>query len=141
TWGTATAINVFGNYAAPDPKKNITDIPGVFMIVSSPIESKIVPDYRSSRRNLTGTLYLVPESVQLDAALSYRKFSRLGVVYTPTEDNSVINVNQLKVEAAKRNIEVIEKPIPLDADKKPIASAIPGLVDQLAAAKVELIYQ
>lgn len=141
TWGTTTALKVFGPYDAADPQTNITDIPGVFMIVSQPLESKVVPDLASSGRNITGTNYLVPESVQLEAAQTYFKFQRIGVVYTPTERNSVINVEQLTREAQKLGMAVTAQPVALDAEGKPDADSIPAAVAKLVEAKVDLVYQ
>lgn len=141
TWGTTTALMVFGPYDAVDPERHITDIPGIFMIVSQPIQAKVVPSFESSGRNITGTSYLVPESVQLEAALSYMDFHRIGVVYTPTESNSVINVERLKEEAEKKAITVVDRPVALDDDGNPDPSSIPGLVAEMADAGVDLIYQ
>jgi putative tryptophan/tyrosine transport system substrate-binding protein len=141
TWGSTTAVSVFGKYDAVDPAKNITDIPGIFMIVSTPVDSKLIPDTNSSGRNITGTLYLVPESVQLEAASTYLSFKKIGVIYSPNEQNSVINVQRLAAEAVKRGVSVEQLPLPLGADGAPDASAIPALMKQLADAGVDMIYQ
>lgn len=141
TWGTTTALTVFGPYDAVDPAKHITDIPGVFMIVSQPIQAKVVPDFDSSNRNITGTVYLVPESVQIEAAQTYMDFASIGVVYTPTERNSVINVERLTEEAEKQGITVIAHPVALDAEGKPDPESIAPLIASLAQADVDLIYQ
>lgn len=141
TWGTTTALTTFGPYDAVDPAKHITDIPGVFMIVSQPIEAKLVPDFTSSGRNITGTNYLVPESVQLEAARSYLSFDRIGVIYTPTESNSVINTKRVEEEGAKLGVEVLTRPVALGADGKPDPASIAPLVADLAAAGVDLLYQ
>lgn len=141
TWGTTTALTVFGPHDAVDPAKHIVDIPGVFMIVSQPVDAKVVPSFESSRRNITGTSYLVPEKQQLEAALSYMRFRRVGVLFNPAEANSVINVDLLRGEAAKMGIEVVDRPIPKDADGKPDVAAIAPLVAELAKARVDLVYQ
>ncbi|WP_445681253.1 ABC transporter substrate-binding protein [Radicibacter daui] len=141
TWGSTTAVSVFGKYNAVDPEKNITDIPGVFMIVSTPIDSGLIPNTESSGRNITGTLYLVPESVQLEAASTYMSFKKVGVVYSPNEQNSVINVQRLEEESAKRGVTVIKAPLPLGADGAPDAAAIPALVKQVAGEGVDMLYQ
>lgn len=141
TWGSTTALTTFGTYDAADPAKHITDIPGVFMIVSQPVEAKLVPSMDSSGRNITGTNYLVPESVQLEAARTYLEFDRVGIIYTPTENNSVINMNRVVEEGQKMGVEVVSRAVALNAEGKPDAESIPGLVRELAAAQVDLIYQ
>ncbi|SOD92703.1 ABC transporter substrate-binding protein [Caenispirillum bisanense] len=141
TWGTTTALTTFGPYDAVDPAKHITDIPGVFMIVSQPIEAKLVPDFSSSGRNITGTNYLVPESVQLEAARSYLSFDRIGVIYTPTESNSVINTKRVEEEGVKLGVEVLARPVALGPDGKPDPTSIAPLVADLAAAGIDLLYQ
>lgn len=141
TWGTTTALTAFGPHDAVDPARHIVDIPGVFMIVSQPVEAKVVPSFASSRRNITGTSYLVPEKQQLEAALSYMRFRRIGVLFNPAEANSVINLELLRGEARPLGIEVIERPIPQGADGKPDAAAIVPLMKELATAGVDLVYQ
>ncbi|WP_207482447.1 ABC transporter substrate-binding protein [Arenibaculum pallidiluteum] len=141
TWGTTTAMRTFGPFDAADTSPFITDIPGVFMIVAAPLELKLVPDLASSRRNITGTLYLVPEAVQIEAAQSYFGFSRVGVIYTATEQNSVVNVQQLRETGKRMGFQVVERTVATDKDGKPDPASIPRLVKELAAERVDLIYQ
>ncbi len=141
TWGTTTTLATFGPYDAVDPAKHITDIPGVFMIVSQPIQAKVVPTFESSGRNITGTSYLVPEDQQIEAALNYMSFRRMGIIYTPTESNAVIGVGLMRAAAAKHGIEVLDRPVPIGQDGRPDPSAIATLVTELAEAGVDLIYQ
>lgn len=141
TWGTTTALTVFGRHDAVDPERHIVDIPGIFMIVSQPVESGIVPTLESSGRNITGTSYLVPETQQLEAALSYLSFRRLGILYNPAETNSVINVALMRKAAAEVGVEVVAWPVPDGADGRPDPAAIAPLVARLAEAGIDLVYQ
>ena len=58
TWGTSVTLGAVGPYDKVDPAKHITDTPVVFTMVAAPVLAKIVPDLKSSRRNLTG-VYIV----------------------------------------------------------------------------------
>ena len=81
TWGTTTALMVFGTIGNIDPERHITDIPSVFNIVSTPVEGGLVEDYDKPRPNLTGALYLVPVETQLRTMISYVQVDKIGMVY------------------------------------------------------------
>ena len=54
TWGTSVTLGVVGPHDAVDPRLHITDTPVVFTLVAAPVLAKIVPDLKSSGRNVTG---------------------------------------------------------------------------------------
>lgn len=141
TWGTSTAVDALGTYDNVDPRKHITHLPVVFMIVSQPVEAKLVPSLASSGRNITGTSYLLSEETQLKAASSYLPFQRLAVVYNPVERNSVVNVEQLRLLSKTLDFELIEQPVPLNAENQPIKEAIPDMVAAVAQRKPQFLYQ
>lgn len=140
TWGTPVTLATFGTYDADDPAKYITDIPGVFTMVSTPERARVVPSRQSSGRNITGTSHVVPPEPQLRAMQAYLPFKKLGVLYTPTEQNSVAIVAQLKDLQETVGFELVEATFPLDADGKPTAETAADLVDQLADAGAEWLY-
>lgn len=139
TWGTTVTQEMLGPWDAPDPARHITDIPAVFAIVSQPVSAKVVPDFTSSRRNVTGTQYLVPMETQANLIQSYRPFKKLGVVFNPLESNSQVAIRELKDVAAKQGFEVILKPAPV-ADGKPVAAEIPRLVREVKQEGGEYLY-
>ncbi len=141
TWGTSVTLGMLGTHDGTDPAKHITDIPSVFMIVSQPVGAKVVPDFTSSGRNVAGTSYLVSEATQLKVARSYRPFDRLAVIYNPLEKNSVLNVTRLERLADSEGFELLARPVPVDAEGKPDAEALPGLVAEVAAAGAQWLYQ
>lgn len=141
TWGTSVSLGMLGASESVDPEKHITLLPALFMIVSQPVGSGLVPNLKSSGRNITGTLYLVPEETQLKAARSYLAFDRLGVVYNPGEQNSLINVENLRRLSRTDRFELIERQIPNDGSGDPSADAIGDLVASLAEFKPILLYQ
>lgn len=141
TWGTSVSLEMLGTHDAVDPAQHITKIPAVFMIVSQPIGSGLITGYESSGRNITGTRYLVPEDAQLRAARSYLQFDRLGIVYNPAEQNSLINVENLRKLSKENHFELIERKIPKNDDGEPDPEAIPEMVASLAKFKPILLYQ
>ncbi|MRV71542.1 ABC transporter substrate-binding protein [Duganella sp. FT92W] len=140
TWGTPITLAVAGKQGDVDPAKHVTDIPIVFTMVASPVGSGLVKSLASSGRNLTGACHVVPAVQQLSAVRAYRRFDRLAIIYNPAEPNSVQNVKELRAVAAQEHFQLIERPVPLDAKGQPVASALPGMVEQLPSAGVQLLY-
>jgi len=143
TWGTSVTQAVFGPYDAENPESYLpaAGIPGVFMIVSQPVESRIVPSLASSGRNLTGTAYLVPEETQIRAARSYFDFDKIGIIYNAQESNARLSVAALRALAPVLNYTLIERPLPLDRNGNPQADSIEALVAEIAVAGAQLLYQ
>lgn len=140
-WGTSVALETLGAHDAPDPARYIADIPVLFMVVSQPKLAKIVKSLESPGRNATGVSYLLPPETQIKAARAYLDFKRVGFVLNLAEANSVITRDQIKELSGKYGYTLIEREVPRDAAGKPDAASLPQLVAQLAAEKVDLIYQ
>jgi putative ABC transport system substrate-binding protein len=139
-WGTSVTLGVAGPYDAPDPRKYITDIPVVFTLVASPVLAKIVPDLKSSGRNVTGVFHVAPTDAQIRAMASYRPFKSIGVLYTPTEQNSVVIVKEVQEVGKRMGFTVVAKPFKLDAAKKVTIEGAPEMVRELKAQKVDWLY-
>lgn len=143
TWGTSVTLAALGPYDADDPAQYLpaSGIPGVFMIVSQPVASKITPSLVSSGRNITGTAYLVPEETQIRAARSYFDFDKIGVVYNAQESNARLSVEALRALAPTLGYTLIERPLPIDHKGNPQADPIEPLVAEIAAEGAQLLYQ
>jgi putative ABC transport system substrate-binding protein len=140
TWGTSVTLGVVGAYDAVDPAVHITDIPVVFTLVAAPVLAKIVPDLKASRRNVTGVFHVAPTEAQIRAMASYRPFKSIGILYTPTEQNSVVVVDEVREVAKRLGFTVIAKPLKLDAAKKVTAEGAPEMIRELKAQKVDWLY-
>jgi len=140
TWGTPVTLATYGKAEDPDPAKYITDIPGVFTMVSTPVKAGVVPSRASSGRNITGTSHVVPAEPQLRAMEAYRPFQRLGVLYTPTEQNSNAIVADLRSMQEAMNFKLLERTFEIGADGKPSAATAPELVAELAEEGAEWLY-
>ncbi|HET6264598.1 MAG TPA: ABC transporter substrate-binding protein [Usitatibacter sp.] len=140
TWGTSVTLGVVGTYDAYDPSKHITDIPVVFTLVAAPVLAKIVPDLKASRRNVTGVFHVAPTESQIRAMASYRPFKSIGILYTPTEQNSVVVVDEVREVSKRLGFAVIAKPLKLDSAKKVTAEGAPDMIRELKEQKVDWLY-
>jgi putative ABC transport system substrate-binding protein len=140
TWGTSVTLGVVGSYDTYDPSKNITDIPVVFTLVAAPVLAKIVPDLKSSRRNVTGVFHVAPTEAQIRAMASYRPFKSIGILYTPTEQNSVVVVDEVREVSKRLGFAVVAKPLKLDAAKRVTAEGAPEMIRELKEQKVDWLY-
>lgn len=139
TWGTTVTQEMLGPYDAVDPARHITHIPAVFAIVSQPVGAKVVPDLKSSGRNVTGTSYLVPVETQVNLIQSYRPFTKLGMVYNPQESNSLVVIKELQAQGRLSGFQLQAVPVDLVEGKPSVASIAPK-VAELKAAGAEFLY-
>lgn len=140
TWGTSVTLGIVGPYDAPDRAKYINDIPVVFTLVAAPVAGRIVPDLTSSKRNVTGVFHVAPIEAQIQAMTSYRPFQSLGVLYTPTEQNSVVVMEDLRRLARERGFTLVERTFQMDANRKPTAEGAADLVREIKQAKAQWLY-
>lgn len=139
TWGTTVTQEMLGPYDKVDPARHITDIPAVFAIVSQPMGAKVVPDMVSSRRNITGTSYLVPVETQVALIQSYRQFQVLGMVYNPLEPNSQVTIDEFTKLGRQQDFRF--EAVPVDVvDGKPSPASIPAKVAEVKAAGAQFLY-
>jgi len=83
-------IYVFGTTATKIVLSSVKDKPVIFNIVSRPVRSGIIASWESSESNVTGASNKVPVLHQLKALKKVINYSRLGIIYNPREQNSVI---------------------------------------------------
>ena len=140
TWGTSVTLGVVGTYDLVDPQVHITDIPVVFTLVAAPVLAKIVRDLKNPGRNVTGVFHVAPTEAQIRAMASYRPFKTLGILYTPTEQNSVVVVEEVREVSKRLGFTVIAKPLKLDANKKVTAEGAPEMVRELKQQNAEWLY-
>ncbi|MCP4021987.1 MAG: ABC transporter substrate-binding protein [Desulfobacteraceae bacterium] len=89
-------IYVFGTTSTKAVLKRIKIIPVVFNIVSRPVGSGIIASWESSENNATGASNKVSVMNQLRALKKVVAFKRLGIIYNPDEQNSVLQRNTVK---------------------------------------------
>jgi len=140
TWGTSVTLGVVGPYDTTSPGQFINDIPVVFTLVASPTLAKIVPDVKAPGRNVTGVTHVGPTEAQIRAMAQYRAFQTLGVLYTPTERNSVVTVEEIRRLGRETGFNIVERTFRLDANRKPTAEGAAELVRELKEAGAQWLY-
>ena len=140
TWGTSVTLGVIGAHDAPHRAQYITDIPVVFTLVASPTLAKIVPGEGLPRHNVTGVVHVAPVAAQMQAMTAYRPFQTLGVLYTPTEQNSVVVLDEVRKIGRERGYTTVERTFKLDANRKPTAEGAADLVRELKEGKAQWLY-
>ncbi len=137
---TPLTLGVVGRYDDQNPERFLTDVPVVFTSVTDPVASRIVRSLDRTGRPVTGTRHIAPVSVQLKTMMSYRRWKKIAAIYNPAEDNMVAVVRELREEAPRQGVELLDAPLPRDAAGAPIAAAIPDVIADVARAGAELIY-
>jgi putative tryptophan/tyrosine transport system substrate-binding protein len=140
TWGTSVTLGVLGPYDAVDPAKHITDIPVVFTLVASPTLAKIIPENGGTRKGVSGVIHVAPVAAQIQAMAAYRPFQKLGVLYTPTERNSVVVLDEIRKLGRERGFDTISRTFRLDAQRKVTAEGAAELVRELKEAGSQWLY-
>jgi putative tryptophan/tyrosine transport system substrate-binding protein len=139
-WGTSVTLGVVGPYDGVVKGQHITDIPVVFTLVASPTLAKIVSDPKNPGRNVTGVTHVGPTEAQIKAMAQYRAFQTLGVLYTPTERNSVVTIEEIRRLGREIGFHTVERTFRLDAQRKPTAEGAADLVRELKEAGAQWLY-
>ncbi len=145
TWGTSVTLGIAGRdpglaEGADDYPPMILDRPVLFTMVSQPVRSRIIESFGPTGRNVTGVSHIVPVETQVNAMLAYMPVDRIAVIYTPTEPNSVLAVEQLASLGDRLGIRVDEFPVPLDSEGNPSRDALPDLIDEAADGGPQFLY-
>ncbi len=141
TWGSSVTLATVGPWNGADPRRHITELPVIFMIVSDPVALGVIEAPDKPRRNVTGTLYLLPMETQIKAARSYLDFKRVGYILNETEPNSITARDDLRRLATAQGFTLVERSLPVSQAGAPDARAIPGILDAFRQERVDLIYQ
>jgi putative tryptophan/tyrosine transport system substrate-binding protein len=140
TWGTSVTLGIVGNIDNAKDGAFINDIPVVFTLVAAPVSAKITPNLVSSERNVTGVYHVAPTETQMRAMASYRPFKTLGVLYTASERNSVVTVEELRSIAKRMNFTLVERKFAMDGAQKPTPEGAADLVREMKQNKVDWLY-
>ncbi|MEP9352956.1 ABC transporter substrate-binding protein [Xanthobacter sp. KR7-65] len=139
TYGTPLTLGVAGPYDAPPDAPFVRDIPVVFALVAAPVQVKIAPSLTSSGRNVTGAVHVVPTDVQMRAMQSYKAFRKVGVIYSPNENNSIAIIEEMKAFCAGIGAEVIAQPLTM-VGNRPTGDGAEDFVRKLKSQGVDWLY-
>ncbi len=103
----------------------VTDTPVLFTAVTDPLDAGLVAASDAPGANVTGTSDANPVREQLELILEFvPDAASIGVVYSPGEPNSVVQVNWVKEAAAELGLEVVEATAVTTADVQQAADTL-----------------
>ncbi len=105
-------------------------IPVLFSAVTDPVAAGLVKSLEKPGGNASGTMDKSPVAAQVDLIQTILpKARKVGTIYNAGEINSVASVKDLKAEAGKRGMEVIEATAATSSAVKMAAESLVGKVD------------
>lgn len=105
-------------------------VPIVFSAVTDPVAAKLVPNWGASNTNVTGVSDLLAMDKQMDLVRKVvPNAKRVGIVYTPSEANSVVVVKELRELLPKMGMTLVEATAPRSVDVGSAAQSLVGKVD------------
>lgn len=116
--------------SAQDAAAATDTIPILFSAVTDPVAAGLVKSFENPGGNLSGTSDKSPVARQVDLILEIvPTVKRIGTIYNPGEVNSVASVEEIKKEADKRGLSVVEAPAASSSAVKMSAESLIGHVD------------
>lgn len=113
-------------------KNNVTQKPIIFSVVTDPVKSNIIAKWEEPGNNYSGTSNRQSIGKTLDHFLEIcPKITRLGVIYTDGQDNSLVQIKELEELKSKfPNIkEIVYSPAKDEADLTRATQILVGKVD------------
>ena len=105
-------------------------VPVVFSAVTDPVAAKLVPSWEASKGNVTGVSDLLALDKQIELIKQVvPNAKREGMVYNPSEANSVVVVKQLQELLPKQGMTLVEASAPRSVDVSSAARSLVGKVD------------
>ena len=113
-------VIAMGTTATSGAFKELKDTPIVLSLVWDPVESGFAKSWTSSGTNVTGSSNRVPMVSVVKALLRLGPVKRLGVMFNPSERNSVLQMEEIRGLQRELGFELVEVPI----NKKEEAAAV-----------------
>lgn len=126
--------------AAQAAKNTVTDIPIVFSAVTDPIGAELVKTFEKPDSNVTGVSDYVSSEAQIDSFLKiYPNIKTFGVIYNTSEQNSLVQIEELKENLSKRGIELETVGVSAVTDIPQAVASIAPKIDALFALTDNLV--
>lgn len=109
------------------------DIPIVFTSVTDPIGAGLVESFDKPGANITGTTDNHPDATEttINFITKEIKAKNIGVIYNSGEQNSEVQVKQVKELAEKNGAKLVEVSVSTSAEVKQAAESLVGRVDAI----------
>lgn len=125
------AIITIGTMASQVANIQIKDIPIIFVSVTDPLNSGLVSSLEKSECNMTGVMDYINAEKQIKVFKEFMpNLKVLGMIYNPSENNSVKLLEETKIIAEKNNIEL---KIAAANNTAAVEQAMRGLVENVDA--------
>jgi putative ABC transport system substrate-binding protein len=107
-------------------------IPLIFSAVTDPLAAKLVSSYTHTDNGITGISDFMPAKPQLDMIVSFvPHIKKLGVLFNPSEANSVAFLQSMEEEANARGITFVRGTVNSTAEAAEITRSLLNKVDAL----------
>jgi putative tryptophan/tyrosine transport system substrate-binding protein len=107
-------------------------IPLVFSAVTDPVAAKLVSSYEATGEGVTGISDFMPAGPQLDMILAFMpNLTKLGVLYNPSEANSVAFLEKMEQEAQKRGVTFVRGILNSTGEAAEVTKSLAGKVEAL----------
>ena len=108
------------------------DIPILITAVTDPVDAGLVNSMENPGTNVSGTSDASPMAEQIDLMLQLSpNVKTVGVLYTSSEDNSVLQVSQLKPILAAKNLKIVEQTVTNSNDVQQATQSIVNKCDAI----------
>lgn len=109
------------------------EIPIIFTSVTDPVGSELVKSFEQPGGNVTGTTDNHPEGTAktINFITDEVKAKNIGVIYNSGEQNSVVQVEEVKKLAEKKDAKLVEVSVSTTAEVKQAAESLVGRVDAI----------
>lgn len=109
------------------------DIPIIFTSVTDPVGSGLVKSFDQPGDNITGTTDNHPEGTAktINFITEEVKAKEIGVIYNSGEQNSVVQVEEVKKLAEDKGSKLVEVSVSTSAEVKQAAESLVGRVDAI----------
>ncbi|MFJ7746084.1 ABC transporter substrate-binding protein [Peribacillus sp. NPDC097295] len=109
------------------------DIPIVFTSVTDPVAAELVSSLEKPGGNVTGTTDSHPEAIEKSMKFLAEELGAktIGTVYNTGEQNSVVQIKNVKAEAKKAGLKIVEASVSTSAEVKQATESLIGKADAL----------
>ncbi|KGR92413.1 ABC transporter substrate-binding protein [Ureibacillus massiliensis 4400831 = CIP 108448 = CCUG 49529] len=117
--------------SAQAAKSATGDIPIIFTSVTDPIGAELVDSMEAPGANVTGTVDLHPETISntVDFIIDELGITKVGTIYNTGEQNSVVQVKQMKELLEAKGATLTEASVSTSAEVKQAAESLLGQVE------------
>lgn len=108
-----------------------TEIPILFTSVTDPVGAGLIDSFEAPGGNVTGTSDMYPDAIPTTVDFIINDFGAksIGTIYNTGEQNSNVQVDEIKKALEGKDVELVERSVATTADVKQAAESLIGQVD------------